>query len=642
MPLLAISLSLLLPLEPTKAEEASEGRSELASEEVTDPHFQFEPILTGSPRQTMESFYRLRRELEAALKTYGEKRTSSNLDAINNLMPEFRTLLDLSEVPEASSQETADDTTAYLLDILGRVPNPDLKSIPDDAQLDGDKPLTSWRIPKTPIFISEVQTGSRSGEFLFNPRSVVVAPTFFDRIEPEPLKNDLGIKSWSHALLQISGPLIPHWLVEIVPTSLKRSLLDTPIWKIALVGVALLLALAFLYVVYKLLYRVHPRLRFVRNLRAVAFPLVIVATGFLLRDIITYQINVSGLFATLLDFAGSLITYLSATWIYVLIVLTIFEAIILSPKIADRSLDADLLRLCGKIVAFLGAVVIIGFGAQSLGLPVLSILTGLGIGGLAVALALRPTIENMFGGLVLFMDRPVRVGDFCAFGDQMGTIVEIGVRSTKVKALDQTLITVPNATFADYEIINYAACHQMLIRTSLALRYDTPPDRIRFVLVKLREMLHAHPKIDANTIRVRFTGYQEGAQEIDIRIYADTRDWSEFYAIKEDVMLRVNEIIQASGASFALTSHRLFVGKEKGVDESLGTAAEEEVKVWRRRGRLPFPRLSGERLSALKGTLDYPPRGSQGIPVDDSPTAEASEPLSAPEEPEEQRPKEKE
>ena len=257
------------------------------------------------------------------------------------------------------------------------------------------------------------------------------------------------------------------------------------------------------------------------------------------------------------------------------------------------------------------------------------LLAGLGVGGHAVALAIRPTLENLIGGLVLFADRPVRVGDFCSFSGQMGTVENIGVRSTQIRALDRTLISIPNAKFADMEIVNWAECDQMLIRTTIGLRYETEPDQLRYVLVKLREMLHAHPRIDRETVRVRFAGYGASSLDIDLRVYALTREWNDFFAIREDVFLRVAEIVKESGTRFAIPSQTLYMGRDGGLDEERSETAAQQVKSWRRSWTLPFPGLPSERIDQLEGTLDYPPRGSPEAASPEALPSESAEPLSA-------------
>jgi|GEM_PF-400930 len=186
----------------------------------------------------------------------------------------------------------------------------------------------------------------------------------------------------------------------------------------------------------------------------------------------------------------------------------------------------------------------------------------------------------------------------------------IGIRTTKIRALDRTLISIPNATFADMELVNWAQCDRMLILTQIGLRYETTPDQLRHVLANLREMLYAHPKIERSTVRVRYVGYGPSSRDVQIRVYALTQEWNEFHAIREDVFLRVDQIVAESGTSFAFPSQTLYLGRDGGLDRERSEAAKQQVADWRRRGALPFPDPAAARIDDLAGTLDYPPRGS--------------------------------
>ncbi len=191
------------------------------------------------------------------------------------------------------------------------------------------------------------------------------------------------------------------------------------------------------------------------------------------------------------------------------------------------------------------------------------------------------------------------------------------------------MVSIPNSIFVDMEIINWAKCDRMLIRNMIGLRYETEPDQMRYVLTKLREMLHAHPKIDSGTVRVRFAGYGASSLDVDIRVYALTREWNEFYAIREDVFLRVNEIVEQSGTGFAFPSQTLYLRRDDGLDEELSDAAKQQLQSWRRSGEMPFPNLPASKIEQLADTLDYPPRGSPDADPSKSQHWEATEPLSA-------------
>ena len=588
------------------------------------------PIRTDSPRNTLKSFLRLRDELEQTLRSYRLNNKSRELAEQREVISDqLVALLDLSSVARASRREIGIDTIAYLLDILGRVELPDLESVPDEEAFDDDVSPAKWRIPGTPIRIVRADEGAREGEFLFSERTVMAAPRFYRSIEDLPLQTSLPIISWHRAVRQFTGPMIPAAVLRIVPQSLRDFWLDTPKWKVMAVVLISALATLLLLVFHRAINRRETDNRVGFLLRRALTPIAILVVVWSLDDFIAHQIFVSGAFSTVVGDMATILIHAGAVWLLWLVMLAIFERIVQARNIPEDSFDAHLWRLGARTIGTAASVVIIGNAAQALGLPLYSVVAGLGIGGLAVALAIRPTLENLIGGIMLYLDQPVRVGDFCSFGDKTGTVEAIGVRTTKIRALDRTLITVPNAALADMQLINWAKCDRMLINATIGLRYETENDQLRHVLVKFREMLHAHPKIHSDTVRVRFADFGQSSLDIGVRIYALTQDFNEFHAIREDVLLRMSEIVKKSGSSFAFPSQTLYMGRDDGLDSERGETAAKEVESWRKAGRLPFPRLAADRIEQLKGTLDYPPRGSVEAGTFESQVWETSERLSA-------------
>lgn len=206
--------------------------------------------------------------------------------------------------------------------------------------------------------------------------------------------------------------------------------------------------------------------------------------------------------------------------------------------------------------ANLAKVVIILIAAmiwfENLGFKATTLIAGLGVGGLAVALATQKSIENLIGGITLFSSAPVRVGDFCRFGDTIGTVEEIGLRATKVRTLDRSMVHVPNAAFADMQLENYTERERIWYHPTLRLRYDTNPEQVRTVLVEIRRMLSAHRRVSAAPCRVNFGGYGESSLNINVFAYVETTDWADFVAVAEDLNLRIMDIIADAGTSFAI------------------------------------------------------------------------------------------
>lgn len=250
---------------------------------------------------------------------------------------------------------------------------------------------------------------------------------------------------------------------------------------------------------------------------------------------------------------------------------------------------------------------------DTFGFDVTAILAGLGVGGLAVALAAQKTVENIFGGVSILVDQPVRPGDFCRFGEQVGTVEDIGLRSTRIRTLERTVVSVPNAEFSTLQLENFAKRDRVRLLTTVGLRYETTPDQLRYVISELRGMLIAHPKVLPDPLRVRLVNL--GAYSIDLELFAyvDTTDYNEFLAVREDIYLRVMDIVARGGTGFAFPSSTTYWARDSGLDRERQGAVESEVAALRAEGRLQFPDHSSEETRAIDGTLDWPPRGSATV-----------------------------
>jgi MscS family membrane protein len=334
------------------------------------------------------------------------------------------------------------------------------------------------------------------------------------------------------------------------------------------------------------------------------------------------QVNLTGAAVSVPDYLIEVVYGVAVVWLIWLTASWIAEAIIASPRISAESLDANLLRLAARAVGTVAALVLAFEVAHRVGIPVYGLVAGAGVGGLAVALAARSTLENFMGALNLFADHPVRVGDICRYGEAaesgwhpVGRVESIGLRSTKIRKFDRTLITIPNAEFAQLHIVNFGKCDRMLLSTTLGLRYETSDDQLRFVLAELRELLHAHPKTIhtvSDPIRVRFVGYGDYSLNVAIRAYIRSTDYNEFLAIQEDILLRMMKLVGRAGTGFAFPSRTLYLGRDGGLDNERQQGAEKQVREWAAAHTLPFPDFAEDYRKKITDTLDYPPEGSPG------------------------------
>jgi MscS family membrane protein len=255
------------------------------------------------------------------------------------------------------------------------------------------------------------------------------------------------------------------------------------------------------------------------------------------------------------------------------------------------------------ILAVLAILAILGFNLTTL-------LAGLGIGGIAIAFAAQKTLENLFGGISVLADEVIRVGDSCRFGDRVGTVEDISLRSTRIRTVERTQLSIPNGTLATMNVENLSRRDKILFNPSLGIRSETSPDQLRYLLAELRRLLYEHPKVETQSARIRLASCDPSAYTLEVFSYVLTSDFAEFTAIREDLLLRIMEIVRQSGTNFAFPSQTLYLGRDQGLDPKKTAAAEKEVEQWRDQHQLPFPDFSPTEKASLRGTIEYPPSGS--------------------------------
>jgi MscS family membrane protein len=212
-------------------------------------------------------------------------------------------------------------------------------------------------------------------------------------------------------------------------------------------------------------------------------------------------------------------------------------------------------------------------------------LAGLGIGGLAIGLGAQKTFENLLGGISILTDKAIVVGDPCRIGDQRGVVEDIGLRSTKLRTEDRTVVSIPNGTVATATLENFRLRDKILCRQVVRLRYDLSPDHVRYVLTEVHEVLVRHAKVEEGTARVRLLRFGENAIEVEIYAYILERDYSEFLATQEDLLLQVMETLERTGGAVALPSQTTMVTQDKWVDPEKAAAAQKAVE----KNRAPGP-----------------------------------------------------
>jgi MscS family membrane protein len=259
-------------------------------------------------------------------------------------------------------------------------------------------------------------------------------------------------------------------------------------------------------------------------------------------------------------------------------------------------------RILKAVIFGLGVLAVL----SSLGFNMSTALAGLGIGGIAIGFGAQQTIANLFGGVSVLGDEVFRVGDVCRFGDRTGVVEDIGLRSTRIRTEERTLLAIPNGTVATINLENLSRRDKILFKTTLGLRPESKPDHVRFVLAEIRRLLYSHPKVETKTVRVRLTDIAGTSLSIEIMSYILTRDFNEFTAIREDLLLRMMDIIEDAGGGLALPSQTLYLGRDSGVEKEKAENAVKKIAELRDGKQLPFPDYHEEDISSFKGSIEYP------------------------------------
>jgi MscS family membrane protein len=251
---------------------------------------------------------------------------------------------------------------------------------------------------------------------------------------------------------------------------------------------------------------------------------------------------------------------------------------------AEKSIVALIRRFVEvSIFIIVGLVVLHG-----LGFDVSAALAGVGIGTLALGLGAQKTFENMFGGVSILFDKVILIGDTCKVNNQTGMVEDIGLRSTRLRTPERTVLSIPNGTMATAVIENLRFRDKFLCQQVIRLRYDLSPDHIRFVLEQIRELLLTNPKVEETTARVRFLRFADYALEIEIFCYILERDYNTYLGVQEALLLSIMDALEKAGAVVALPTQTTFVTQDSWVDPEKAKAAKDAVEKMRDPG-VPRP-----------------------------------------------------
>lgn len=230
----------------------------------------------------------------------------------------------------------------------------------------------------------------------------------------------------------------------------------------------------------------------------------------------------------------------------------------------ESKLDDQLIPLIRKSLKIFIAVITFVTVVQELGFNVSGIIAGLGIGGLAVALAARDTLANLFGSFVILFDRPFQVGDWIVADEVEGIVEEVGFRSTRIRTFAKTLVTMPNSKLADASINNWSRMPIRRVKMTVGVTYETSADQMEQTVEKIKEILRSHPLVYQDFFLVYFTDF--GACSLDIFLYyfTTTTVWAEYLQVRQEVNISIMHALEELGLEIAFPSRSIYIRDGRG------------------------------------------------------------------------------
>ena len=224
----------------------------------------------------------------------------------------------------------------------------------------------------------------------------------------------------------------------------------------------------------------------------------------------------------------------------------------------DKTAAAFINKILKIVVICFAVVMVLG----EMNFDVNGLLAGFGLAGLTVSLAAKESATNLFSGLILITEKPFSLGDWIQTGTVEGSVEDIGFRSTRVRTLDGSLVTVPNSQLCADNIVNATQRTLRMLRFTLGVTYDTPRTTIENLMEELRTMLSAREDVDSSTVRVRLTGFSASSIDILVQCAVKTPDLAVFLATQEQINLEILDIMQRQGAEFAFPSQTVYMKQE--------------------------------------------------------------------------------
>lgn len=496
--------------------------------------------------------------------------------------------LDTSKISPVLRDIVAVERAIQLKEILDRIGLPPFEAIPDRDAVSRDA-VKRWRVPETEIDIVLIAEGLRSGDFLVSAETVERLPQFFELVKHLPYRPGPA-KQLSDTYRAMTGSETatiydiisnsPIGLDRVIPT---RWMVRQPDWaKSRVAGVAvwqwlgfvfgLLLAAIFIFGAYRLARRLARRRGDEAGLGwcSLLTPLAIIAVAGAFIPLLSLILRIGGTPRAMIAFTQTTIVFLSAAWVCVIGGGLLGETIATSEHLTRRSLDGQLLRLGVRFVGIVLAVGLLTEAANELGFPSYSVLAGLGVGGLAIALAARDSLANLLGSVLIMFEKPFRVGHMIRVSGSEGTVEDVGFRSTRIRTTDNSLISIPNNAVVNATVENLSLRAMRRQRFLLQLTYDTPREKMEALAAGVKRVIDTHPITNKDNYQVWFNEFGENSLNILVIFYLIVSNITDELCARENILFQIMNLAKEMSVEFAFPTRTLHV-------ETMPTAVTSEL-----------------------------------------------------------------
>jgi len=546
------------------------------------------PIDTSSPRASLQSFLKITDDVYRRTKAIFDD--YANSDALYPTAEQWRMqarayadipaavrIMDVSNILPVLRDSLSVERMLQFREILDRIDLPDFADIPDRAEM-ARTGAKRWRIPDTELAFVLMEDGPRAGEFLLSAGSVDRLPEFYERVKALPYKPGPGkqlselynVFSRGHAATVYDaystspaglGMFVPpRWLLRM-PGWLRIRVAEVALWQWIGLGIGLLIGSAVVIAGKRLAHSLSrgseddPD----RGWSALPVPLAILFVASVVLPVWLLLFRVSGTIRIVLEFAQTGITILSLAWLSIIGCTILAELIVSSDHLKHSSLDSQLIRLGMRLAGTAGAIALVIQGADELGFPAYSVVAGLGVGGLAIALAARETLANLLGSMLIMFEKPFRIGHVIRIGTIEGTVEDVGFRSTRIRTPDNSLISIPSNAVVNSTVENLSLRPLRRQRFFVQVTYDTPREKLQALIAGIQRILDEHPLTKSTNYQVRLNNLSDSSLDILVLFHLEALDYTTELREREAILFKIMELAEELAISFAFPTRTLHV-----------------------------------------------------------------------------------